>query len=195
VNAALRIVTLPKSAGQAGVAKGIGSIAMDFPGFAVYALNNKPAVGTVLPAASSMTVSRDSYLIFRIPIWNVDPYGGRNIILYGTPDTKVWCSISQQETMKSGSFELINVDDTTKTILAFSRGTVDLPYTDDTETTPPTVLYFGINTAKTPTFLRGIDITNQFPQTVPLNILLYGSIDGGENNYGQNLPFVSIKID
>lgn len=178
------IITLPKSGGQAGVAQGIGSIAMDFAGFKVYAFSSKPGVDSVLPAPSSFDVSKNSYLIFKVPVWNVDP-DERDIVL--SKDSRVWASITQQSTMKSGSFKLIDVNDATGKIVALSRDSVPLPYTDDTESTPPLVLYFGYD-------VKGTDITNDFPQTVPLNILLYGGIDGGLNNYGQNLPFVSIKM-
>jgi hypothetical protein len=178
------IVKLPRSSGAAGVAQGIGSIAMDFPGFKIYTFNSRPDVGSVLPTPSSHSVSKNSYLVFRVPIWNVDP-DGRDIVL--SRDSRVWCSITQQSTMKSGTFKLIDVNDNTGQIIALSRNSVTMPYTDDTESSPPTVLYFGYD-------LRGSDMTNDFPQTVPLNILLYGGISGGTDNYGQNLPFVSIRI-
>lgn len=177
------IVTLPKSAGQAGVAQGIGSIAMDFPEFKIYTFIKAPKVNDLLPAPSSFTVSKSSYLIFKVAIWNVDP-DGRPIVL--SSESRIWASITQQSTMKSGSWNLIQVDSTGKITSLSSPASIPLPYTDDTETTLPTVLYFGITQPST--------MTNDFPQTVPINILLYGGIDGGTNNYGQNLPFVSIKI-
>ena len=154
----------------AHVAQGIGSVSMDFSDFRYYEV-----VGNVLQnypqgdSAFHVETKIDAYL--SVLLTNYDPEG-RQLILYSS--SLLWVYFPTQGTEIYWPISAIDYD----------TGVVS-PYDDDN----PIILdyedsariFFG--SAKLPSSTTG--------ESSAVNLILLGTIDGEE--YGQNIPFVSIS--
>ena len=163
--------------------QGIGSITMDFKNFNYYTINDynrerpQDKIGSDIGApASGYRVGFATYTIFKVYVSNVDPLH-QNITLYS--DSLIWASAAQGGTVKGSTWTIMNV--TNNKIVSYSPSEIMLPYN---ETPVPVAIYFGITSCK--------DWLNN-PTTIALNILLYGKYSDNAD-FGQNLPFVAIKV-
>ena len=162
----------------ANVAKGIGSIAMDFNAFRYYEPSSSnppvgiPPVGTDLGAANfAYTMPGDSWTVFSVELTNFDE-SKKDIILYSTSCIWLLSPPTSAGAVKGDTWYITRVVDHK---LAIFTPQV-LRYND------PTTVYFGAWYGK-----------SVADSVTAVNILLFGEIDG--NDYGQNVPFVSIYID
>ena len=168
-------VPLTKSQGiiMAQVSQGIGSISFDFEQFWHYDFSTQPADGTPLPSKSpnNYTVSANNYTVFHVVLTNLDPLG-KNIVLDGNSSIYIICA--QSATVKYGTWGLVNV--TANKIYPSSGAQCYLKYENMIE------IYFAGKLKQNP------DLNTAYP----LNVLLLGR--KGNNDYGQNIPFVSIYL-
>lgn len=156
----------------AQVSQGIGSIALNFEQFWHYEFSVTPAQGTSLPSASpkNYTISASKYTVYHVVLTDLDPLR-QNIVLDG--NSSIYIVGQHSNTVKYATWDLVTV--TSNKIYPSS----DVQYT--LQFGVPTELYFSGT-------ISGIDENNLYP----LNILLFGK--KGNNDYGQNIPFVSIYL-
>jgi len=175
VTARGNIVNLEKGVIVAQLAQGIGSISFDFEKFWHYDFRSKPSDGTPLPPKSrnNYTISANNYTVFHVMLVNLDPLG-EDIVLNGNSSIYIICA--QRSTVKYGIWNLVNV--TSNKIYPNSHAQYYLKYGVWTE------VYFAGN----PLTILNPDVNTAYP----LNILLFGR--KGNNDYGQNIPFVSIYL-
>jgi len=172
-------IPLEKTQGQgvivAQVAQGIGAIAFDFEQFWHYEFSGTPAQGNPLPSRSpkNYTISKSKYTVFHVVVTNFDPLG-KDIVLNGNSSIYILCA--QASTVKYGTWSLVNV--TANKIYPSSPAQYRLTYKNTIE------IYF----AGIPNFTGGVDVNTVYP----LNVLLFGR--KGNNDYGQNIPFVTIYL-
>ena len=168
-------VPLTKSQGiiMAQVSQGIGSISFDFEQFWHYEFSTQPADGTPLPSKSpnNYTISANNYTVFHVVVTNLDPLG-KDIVLNGNSSIYIICA--QKSTVKYGTWGLVNV--TANKIYPSSGAQYCLKYGNTIE------IYFAGTLPQNP------DLNTAYP----LNVLLLGR--KGNNDYGQNIPFVSIYL-
>ena len=168
-------VPITKTAGiiMAQVSEGIGSISFDFEQFWHYDFSTQPADGTPLPSKSSnnYTISANNYTVFHVVVTNLDPLG-KDIVLNGNSSIYIICA--QKGTVKYGTWGLVNV--TANKIYPSSNAQYCLKYLNTIE------IYFAGKLTQNP------DLNTAYP----LNVLLLGR--KGNNDYGQNIPFVSIYL-
>ena len=156
----------------AQTAQGIGSISFSFEQFWHYEFSGTPAQGTPLPSASpqNYTISEGTYTVYNVVLTDLDPLG-ENIVLNG--NSSIYIIGQHAGTVKYATWDLVNV--TNHKIYPNSSVQYNLQFG------VPTELYFS-NT------ISSIDTGHLYP----LNILLSGM--KGNNDYGQNVPFVSIYL-
>lgn len=169
----LQQTTLTNNVIVSQVAQGIGSIAFNFEQFWHYDFSGTPAQGTTLPSASRMnyTISESNYTVYHVALTDLDPLG-QNIVLNG--NSSIYIIGQHSETVKYATWNLVNV--TNNKIYPSSGVQYNLLYG------VPSELYFSGAIGSS------IDPNNPYP----LNILLCGT--KGNNDYGQNIPFVSIYL-
>ena len=171
-------VPLTKSQGiiMAQVSQGIGSISFDFEQFWHYDFSTQPADGTPLPSKSpnNYTISANNYTVFHVVLTDLDPLG-KNIVLDGNSSIYFVGMHGQGSgaVTKYAYWNLVNV--TNNKIYPSSRVLYKLTWG------LPTEIYFA----------NSVSQINP-GQVYPLNILLWGT--KGNNDYGQNIPFVSIYL-
>lgn len=156
----------------AQTAQGIGSISFNFGQFWHYDFSSEPAQGTALPSQNpqNYTISEGQYNVFHVALTNLDP-DGQSIILNG--NSSIYIIGQHSGTVKYATWSLVNV--TNNKIYPSSSVQYTVPFGASVG------LYFANS-------IGGIDTNNAYP----LNILLCGL--KGENDYGQNIPFVSIFL-
>jgi hypothetical protein len=156
----------------AQVAQGIGSIAFKFGKFWHYEFSGTPAQGTALPSASPMnyTISESKYTVYHVTVSDMDP-GGQNIVLNG--NSSIYIIGQHSGTVKYATWNLVNV--TNNKIYTSSNVVASLSFL------APIDLYFA-------SAISNIDANNAYPP----NILFCGT--KGSNDFGQNIPFVSIYL-
>jgi hypothetical protein len=173
-------IPLEKTQGQgvivAQVAQGIGAIAFDFEQFWHYEFNVMPAQGTLLPSRSpkNYTISMSKYTVFHVVVTNFDLLG-KDIVLNGNSSIYIICV--QGKTVKYGTWGLVNI--TANKIYPSSPAQYCLKYKNTIE-----IYFAGLPSS----FTGGVDVNAAYP----LNVLLLGR--KGNNDYGQNIPFVSIYL-
>jgi hypothetical protein len=173
-------IPLEKTQGQgvivAQVAQGIGAIAFDFEQFWHYEFSGTPAQGNPLPSRSpkNYTISMSKYTVFHVVVTNFDPLG-KDIVLNGNSSIYIICA--QKSTVKYGTWGLVNV--TANNIYPSSPAQYRLKYKNTIE-----IYFAGLPTS----FTGGVDVNTAYP----LNVILLGR--KGNNDYGQNIPFVSIYL-
>jgi len=158
------------------VAQGIGAIAFDFEQFWHYEFSGTPAQGNPLPSRSpkNYTISMSKYTVFHVVVTNFDPLG-KDIVLNGNSSIYIICA--QKSTVKYGTWGLVNV--TANNIYPSSPAQYRLKYKNTIE-----IYFAGLPTS----FTGGVDVNTAYP----LNVILLGR--KGNNDYGQNIPFVSIYL-
>ena len=168
----LQVRTFTNNIVVSQTAQGIGSVAFDFEQFWHYDFSSTPAQGTSLPSASSKnyTVSEGNYTVYHVVLTDFDLLG-QNIVLDG--NSTIFILGQQARTVKWGQWNLVNV---TNNKIYPNSG---VQYT----------LQFG---ATTDLYFSGSISSIDTPNLYPLNILLSGK--KGNNDYGQNIPFVSIYL-
>ena len=157
----------------AGTAQGIGSIAFDFAQFWHYDFVGTPSQGAVLPSPSrkNYTISSGNYTVHHVSLTDLDLLG-HDIVLEG--NSSIYIIGQHSGTVKYDLWSLVNV--TNGKIYPSSVAKYSLQYGVKTE------IYFAGS-------LSGqIDTNNLYP----LNIDLSGT--KGNNDYGQNIPFVAIYL-
>lgn len=160
------------------VAQGIGYVALNFSLTSYYDFVwGTLSDGTNLTNPKfTYTISASNQTILHVAVLNEDP--SRNITLLS--GTCVWATCTMAGTVESDRWALLNVtnskaypSDTNYSIISPPNGT-------------QTDLYFD------PAGGQGAATLNSAGQVVPLNILLFGKLGNGD--YGQNLPFIAIKV-
>ncbi len=156
----------------AEVSNGIGSVGFDFEQFWHYEFSATPQPGTELTTISpqNYTISESKYNVFHVVVTDWDIYE-KTILLDG--NSSIFILGEHSGTVKWAKWSLVNV--TNNKIYPFSGVRYSLEYG------VPTDLYFAGS-------ISSIDTGS----TYPLNILLFGK--KGNNDYGQNIPFVSIYL-
>jgi hypothetical protein len=174
------------SAITAEVANGIGSIAMNFEKWAHYDFSNQPVSGTTTLTSgtfsNSYSFSNNKYVVFHTVLTNVNNKTSKISL---SIDSNMWAIVTQAGTVKSApSWALLNVDNNQKMVVPGSGFTFDLPYNQSK------TVYFGWTRT-------GFPGGTSLPVVIPMNILLWGSMyykNGTVTEYGQNLPFVALKV-
>ncbi len=156
----------------AKVSEGIGSVAFDFEQFWHCDFAALPTDGTTLPArtATNYTLSESKYNVLHVTVTDFDLLQ-ETIVL--DRNSSIFIIGEHSGTVKWDKWELVNV--TNNKIYPNSPMSLTLVYGQ------PKDLYFA-------GMISSIDTGS----TYPLNILLYGT--KGHNEYGQNIPFVSIYL-
>lgn len=156
----------------AKVSEGIGSVAFDFEQFWHCDFSSVPAQGTTLPARTptNYTLSESKYNVLHVTVTDYDLLQ-EPITLDG--NSSIFIIGEHSGTVKWDKWQLVNV--TNNKIYPASPVSASLTFAQ------PKDLYFA-------NMISSIDTFN----TYPLNILLYGT--KGHNEYGQNIPFVSIYL-
>ena len=163
-----------KSVVQAQVASGIGSIQMNFTMFKYYEVNKTDNSLIDYPEGNSaFKVPAGKEIVFAVSLSNWGLEGG-DITL--NSDSKLWVYL--YKAAKSLTWDIVNVERIeNRTVITETFTNVTLPWGE-----PPRWIFFG------PTRIdpgcRG--------ESGAVNLLLNGWIDSEE--YGQNLPFVSIYV-
>ena len=154
---------------MAQVSEGIGSIKMDFDSFKYYWRHANDSITPWDEGIKSFQVPSGKELVFAILLGNLDP-DGRTITLHSNSLIQIYSGGSS----KSGVAEIVNIDNGEVTT-PFNR--IDLPYgkTD--------WIYFALDQQA---------LTQIAGDTCAVNLLLFGTI--GDQDYGQNIPFVSIHV-
>jgi hypothetical protein len=147
-------------------------VAFDFEQFWHCDLDAIPIQPTALPSRSphNYTLSESKYNILHVTVTDYDLLQD-TIVLDG--NSSIFIIGEHSGTVKWDKWKLVNVTD--NKIYPSSPVSATLTYA------VPKDLYFAA-------MVSSIDTGN----TYPLNILLYGT--KGHNEYGQNIPFVSIYL-
>jgi len=162
----------------AEVAQGIGYLGMDFDTFRYYEYASDNTLKDYPDGSGSYIVPTAQQVVFRIKLTNYDPSGGKRPLTLNS-HSLIW--MYYPTVGKQVYWHIVNVDGT---------GTVQPTYSDITIGYKETVfVYFASKSDGT--FIGNPD--KQKPGTVgpaALNLLLLGMI--GAQEYGQNIPFVSV---
>jgi len=161
----------------AEVAQGIGAISMDFAAFRYYEppAGNPPAgappLGTDLGSAKyTFIMPSDKWTVFAVKLTNLDR-SRKNITLNERSCIWLLSPPTSAGAIKGDTWYITRVVD--NKLASFTPRV--LKYNT------PTTVYFGAWFAK-----------NTANSITAVNILLFGTI--GDNDYGQNIPFVSIYV-
>jgi hypothetical protein len=164
---------------EGGLAQGIGSIAMEFPSFSHYDFSSSPANGTTAPTATyAFSVSGTDYTYLHLRIKNLDPWK-RTITI--TSGSSMWAVTPFSATVKGDQWTACKLISNKLYYFSGSTYTQILPLGQWVD------MYFGPTQA-----------SRSAGGIVPLNILLYGTAtypNGTVVDYGQNLPFIALKVN
>ena len=165
--------TVPLEKEQEGVivaelAQGIGSISMDFRQFRYYEVPNDNDGTDIGSPHYGFTIDSTKYTLLGVMLTNLD--SSREAINL-TGDSYIWAVARHVETLKSDQWNIRKVQDNKLASFDFQI----------LEYGKPTIVYFGAAEAS-----RSAD------KVVPINILLFGR--QGESDYGQNLPFIALRV-
>lgn len=152
---------------MANLAQGIGSVAMDFAQFRYYIVKDTSYGTDIGDPIYSFTIPSNKYTVFCVTLINLDP---RRQTINLTSDSYIWAITPYSSTVKGDSWPIVKVENNKLAPFNYQL----LPYGT------PIKVYFGPHK---PQFISG---------TVPIFILLFGTI--GSSDYGQNIPFVALKI-
>ena len=163
----------------ASVAEGIGAISMNFDTFSYYnppgtSLPTVPSLGTDLGNAThSFNLPSLEWIVFAVELTNLDE-SGKNITLYESSCIWLLAPPDSQGGVKGDTWYITRVAN--NKLASFSPQVLEY----DTST----MIYFGPYYARKSTSPPGY--------ITAVNILLFGTI--GNDDYGQNIPFISIYI-
>ncbi len=149
----------------ADVAQGIGSISMDFTDFEYFRVNN----GFLGQSSSAFELPSGVNTVLAVTLTNYDPLK-RTITLYGTSMLWVYFPTAPGN---PGKWSITNINEETGAVLGY----VDNIVLDYKETAR---IYFGVGTVQVKNVAGAV------------NLILLGTL--GDDDYGQNIPFVSIFI-
>lgn len=152
------------------VSQGIGSIAMDFQSFLVYTVN---PYGGLTGSSPAYTFALDQNIAFSLNVTNLDPTGGPLTL---KSLSCLWIFSPASGAIKGQQWPLATVTNNVVTPLT-ATGSVALPYNQSMR------IYFGPGAGKGSNLNTGIS---------GVNLILTGKV--GVNDYGQNLPFISLII-
>jgi hypothetical protein len=152
----------------AQVSEGIGSIAMDLKQFKYYIVPNNNDGTDIGTPYYSFTIDGSKYTLLCITLINLDP-SHQSINL--TKDSYVWAVTPFAQTLKSDVWPI-------RKVVNNKLATFDFQIL---EYGKPTLVYFGATQA-----------SRSQGNVVPLFILLFGKI--GNADYGQNIPFIAIRV-
>jgi len=171
---------------SSNVTQGIGALMMDFQNFTYYNVTgNNPYQLTPFPAGGSgySVSSGGKSIAFRVVFTNLDQQQ-RTINL--TSDSVFFSIFPTTPQQVRGSYWYIcNVNATTG-VVPNTYAPVILNYN------VPVAVHFASGNAIV-TYQNFSPIAAQFTGTSPVNLALVGQI--GNSSFGQNIPFVSIKIN
>jgi hypothetical protein len=183
-------VAIPQQIATFAVVGGIGSVILNFDDFKYY---------NVIQEGSSWKLSNfpqglNGYSIympkgcppiaFRVKLTNLDPQGR-----FITLDARsVLFSVFPGIQQPRGDFwYIVNVNAVTGTISSPSFTAIPLPYGEE-------VAVFFASAVPMGSDFKVVDTNQVFSGTSPVNLALTGTI-GGNEHFGQNLPFVAIYIN
>ena len=152
----------------AQVAEGIGSIAMDLKQFKYYIVPNNNDGTDISTPHYSFTLDGSKYTLLCVTLINLD-LSHQSINL--TKDSYVWAVTPFAQTLKSEVWSI-------RKVVNNKLATFDFQIL---EYGKPTLVYFGATQA-----------SRSQGNVVPLFILLFGKIGG--TDYGQNVPFIAIRV-
>lgn len=165
--------TVPLEKEQEGVivaqlAQGIGSISMDFRQFRYYEAPNDNDGTDIGSPHYGFTIDSTKYTLLGVMLTNLD--SSREAINL-TGDSYIWAVARHVETLKSDQWNIRKVQDNKLASFDFQI----------LEYGKPTIVYFG-----------AAEASRSAGKVVPINILLFGR--QGESDYGQNLPFIALRV-
>jgi flagellin-like protein len=157
-------------ANTALISQGIGSIAMNFKSFLVYTVDAQQRLVSPSPA---YTFAIGQNLAFSLNVTNMDPTGG---VMNLTQLSCLWIFSPASGAIKGQQWPLAMVSGNVITTLGAGQS-VSLYYNQSTR------IYFGPSVATTNNLNQGIS---------GVNLIVIGKV--GSQDYGQNLPFISLII-
>jgi len=152
----------------AQLAQGIGSISMNFRQFRYYEVPNNNDGTDIGSPYYGFTIDSTKYTLLGVMLTNLDP--SRDAINL-TGDSYIWAITPFSATLKADAWKIRKVQDNKLASFDFQI----------LEYGKPTVIYFG-----------AIKASRSAGNVVPINILLFGK--QGASDYGQNLPFIALRV-
>ena len=176
----------------ADVASGIGLLGFNFKEFSKHDFGvSLPANHTLLPTfQKDYWLRQDHYTMFHAILTNYDP-DKKDMVLNGS--SVIYALIVQAGTVKFGFWPIVNVTGNAQTGLYVHPigNNLDVQYILH-YSTPVEVYFLGPYDPKNKVYSTPAVSSALTPLVYPLNIMAFGKL--GTDDYGQNVPFVSLNV-